>query len=49
MKSQAHWQSDILAGAALGAAIGYYESTRESAWSALVLPRGITVGFKKQF
>jgi undecaprenyl-diphosphatase len=49
MKSQAHWQTDVLAGAALGAGIGYYESTRESAWSAMVLPRGITVGFKKQF
>lgn len=49
MKSQAHWQTDVLAGAALGAGIGYYESTRESAWSATVLPHGITVGFKKKF
>jgi hypothetical protein len=49
MKSQAHWQTDVLAGAALGAGIGYYESTRESAWTAMVLPRGMTVGFRKQF
>lgn len=49
LKSQAHWQTDVLAGAALGAGIGYYESTRESAWSATVLPRGLTVGFNKRF
>jgi len=49
MKSQAHWQTDVLAGAALGAGIGYYESTRESAWTATVLPHGITVGIRKQF
>jgi len=49
MNSQAHWQTDVLAGAALGAGIGYYEYTRESAWSVTVLPRGLTVGFRKQF
>jgi hypothetical protein len=49
LKSQAHWQTDVLAGAALGAGIGYYESTRDSAWSATVLPHGLAVGFKKNF
>ncbi|GAC1541184.1 MAG: hypothetical protein NVS2B4_20420 [Ramlibacter sp.] len=49
LKSQAHWQTDVLAGAALGAGIGYYESTRVSAWSASVLPHGLTVGFRKRF
>lgn len=49
LKSQAHWQTDVLAGAALGAGIGYYESTHDSAWSATVLPRGLTIGFKKRF
>jgi hypothetical protein len=49
LKNQAHWQTDVLAGAALGAGIGYYEATRESAWSATVLPRGITIGLRKQF
>lgn len=49
LKSHAHWQTDILAGAALGAAIGYYESTRESAWTAALLPRGITIGLKTRF
>jgi hypothetical protein len=49
MKSQAHWQTDVLAGVALGAGIGYYESTRDSAWTATVLPGAVTVGFKKKF
>ena len=49
LKGQAHWQTDVIAGAALGAGIGYYEYTRESAWSATVLPHGITVGFRKKF
>jgi undecaprenyl-diphosphatase len=49
LKSQAHWQTDVLAGAALGAGIGYYEFTRDSAWSAMVLPHGLTVGFKMKF
>jgi membrane-associated phospholipid phosphatase len=49
LRDRAHWQTDVLAGAALGAGIGYYESTRESAWSATVLPHGITIGFKKSF
>ncbi|MFL6694650.1 MAG: phosphatase PAP2 family protein [Ramlibacter sp.] len=49
MKSQAHWQSDVLASVALGGGIGYWESTRESAWTAAVLPHGVTVGLRKQF
>jgi membrane-associated phospholipid phosphatase len=49
MKSQAHWQSDVLAGMALGGGIGYYMQTRESAWTASVLPRGMTIGFKRRF
>ncbi|WP_427914105.1 phosphatase PAP2 family protein [Ramlibacter sp. MMS24-I3-19] len=49
LKSQAHWQTDVLAGAALGAGIGYYKFTRDSAWTATALPRGLTVGFHKQF
>jgi undecaprenyl-diphosphatase len=49
LKHQAHWQTDVLAGAALGAGIGYYESGRESAWTATVLPHGMTIGFNKRF
>lgn len=49
LKSQAHWQTDVLAGAVLGTGIGFYEYTLESAWSTTVLPRGLTVGFHRQF
>jgi membrane-associated phospholipid phosphatase len=49
MKSQAHWQTDVLAGAALGGGIGYWLQKRDSSWTASVLPRGMTIGFKKTF
>jgi membrane-associated phospholipid phosphatase len=49
MKSQAHWQTDVLAGMALGGGIGYCMQTRDSPWTASVLPRGMTIGFKHSF
>ena len=49
MKSQAHWQTDVLAGMALGGGIGYVMQQRDSAWSAAALPRGMTIGFKRNF
>lgn len=49
LKTQAHWQTDILAGAALGAGVGYFASRRDNAWSAQVLPGGFSVGYKKNF
>ena len=49
MKSQAHWQTDVLASMALGGGIGYYMQRRDSAWTATVLPHGLTVGFKRSF
>lgn len=49
MKSQAHWQSDVLAGAAMGAAIGYLTYNRDTPFSVEILPDGLTVGFKKNF
>jgi membrane-associated phospholipid phosphatase len=49
MKSQAHWQTDVLAGMALGGGIGYYMQKRDSAWTATVLPRGMTIGLKRSF
>ena len=49
MKSQAHWQSDVLAGAALGAAIGYFAYNRDTPFLVSILPGGLTVGFKKNF
>ena len=49
LKSQEHWQSDVIAGWALGSAIGYWTSTRSIPFTVQVLPRGLTVGFYRQF
>jgi undecaprenyl-diphosphatase len=49
LKSQAHWQSDVIAGWALGTAVGYWTSTRATPFSVQILPRGLTVGYYKRF
>lgn len=49
MKSQAHWQSDVLAGWALGTAAGYYAHSRNQPLSVMILPHGLTVGWRKSF
>jgi undecaprenyl-diphosphatase len=49
VKSQAHWQSDVLASFAIGTAIGAYMHSRSSSFAVGVLPRGVTIGWKKSF
>jgi membrane-associated phospholipid phosphatase len=49
MKSQAHWQSDVLAGAALGVATGLYANNRSDSWLVHALPGGFSIGYKKSF
>src|SRR5271166_2729592 len=49
LKSQAHWQSDVIAGWALGTAVGYWSTIRPTPISVQILPRGISVGFYKRF
>jgi len=49
VKSQAHWQTDVIAGWALGSAIGYWSARRDVPLSVELLPHGITVGFSKRF
>jgi membrane-associated phospholipid phosphatase len=49
LKSQAHWQSDVIAGWALGTAVGYWSTTRTTPLSVQILPRGMSVGFSKRF
>ena len=49
MKSQSHWQTDVLAGFALGLGTAYYAHQRENPFVLGVLPHGFYVGFKKQF
>jgi hypothetical protein len=49
LKTQTHWQTDILAGVVLGASAGYWAHQRGAAWSARVLPGGFSVGYRKSF
>jgi len=49
MKAQAHWQTDVIAGWALGSAVGYWSTTRRVPIFVQILPRGVSVGFSKRF
>jgi membrane-associated phospholipid phosphatase len=49
MKSQAHWQTDVLAGFALGTLAGYYAHSREQPIFLNVLPGGFMIGVRKKF
>jgi PAP2 superfamily len=49
LKSRAHWQTDVIAGWAVGSAIGYWSTTRETPISVQILPRGFSVGVSKRF
>ncbi len=49
VKVHAHWQTDVLAGFAIGTAAGFYAHSRDSPWLLGVLPHGASVGFRKQW
>lgn len=49
LKSQAHWQSDVIAGWVLGTGVGYWATTRAVPISVQLMPGGLTVGFSKRF
>jgi len=49
LKSQSHWQTDVIAGWALGTAVGYWSTTRATPLSVQLLPGGLSVGFSKRF
>jgi membrane-associated phospholipid phosphatase len=49
LKSQAHWQTDVIAGGLLGTGFGYWATTRDTPVSVQILPRGVTIGFSKRF
>lgn len=49
LKSNAHWQTDVLAGIALGTAAGYYAHNRDTPFVLNVLPNGFSVGIRSRF
>jgi undecaprenyl-diphosphatase len=49
VRSQAHWQTDVLASLAIGTAIGYGAHSRPTSLTVGVLPRGITIAWKRSF
>lgn len=49
VKEGAHWQSDVLAGWALGTTVGYFAAKRQSPFFLNVLPRGFMVGLHAHF
>jgi len=49
VKAQAHWQSDVVAGWALGGLVGWYAHERDQPLVLQLMPHGIFVGLKKSF
>jgi undecaprenyl-diphosphatase len=49
LKNQAHWQTDVLAGWAVGGLTGWYAHSRETPVLISILPHGVAVGLHKQF
>jgi undecaprenyl-diphosphatase len=49
VKNQAHWQSDVLGGWAVGGLSGWYAHSRDTPILIELLPHGFAIGFKVQF
>ena len=49
VKSQGHWQSDVLVGLALGTTVGLYAHNRPTSLLIEALPQGLSVGISKKF
>jgi membrane-associated phospholipid phosphatase len=49
VKNQAHWQTDVVAGWAVGAVSGWYAHDRDVPIMIELLPRGFAVGYRQQF
>jgi membrane-associated phospholipid phosphatase len=49
MASQGHWLTDVLAGAALGAGMGYLAVEQDQPWVLRIFGNGVYVGLKTKF
>jgi len=49
IKNQAHWQTDVLAGWAVGGLSGWYAHSRDVPILIELLPHGVAVGWRSQF
>jgi membrane-associated phospholipid phosphatase len=49
IKNQAHWQTDVLAGWAVGGLSGWYAHSRDVPILIELLPHGVAVGYRAQF
>lgn len=49
VKTRAHWQTDVIAGWALGTGFGYWSAKRDSPLFLQVMPQGIAVGLHTRF
>ena len=49
VKVHGHWQSDVIAGLAVGTAVGWFAHRRNDSLVVGVLPAGLTIGWKKAF
>jgi len=49
IKNQAHWQTDVLAGWAVGGLSGWFAHSRDVPITIQLLPHGFEVGYKAQF
>lgn len=49
LKTRGHWQTDVLAGLAIGTAAGWYSHRRNHSFTLQVMPHGVQVGLRGRF